>query len=180
MGKKLSELVETTAVIGTDIFHLRTIGGIDKKITGVNLLLADGLLDTYFKGQGIGIKPIYEKLTLRDTGVKLGNNIRSTIGDQVIEGVGFLSAVIIIIAADGDSLEANMSIGISTSIDQDVIAIAKDGTGSYFNNGKCVFIQKDVSNFIIGVISTVSNDGFTITWTLTGARSVKFAYLCLP
>lgn len=37
MGKKLSELVEATTFSITDIFHLRTVGGIDKKITGANL-----------------------------------------------------------------------------------------------------------------------------------------------
>jgi len=38
MGKKLSELAATTDFAPEDVFHLRTIGGIDKKITGENCL----------------------------------------------------------------------------------------------------------------------------------------------
>ena len=34
---KLSDLTESTALLTTDILHLRTVGGVDKKITGVNL-----------------------------------------------------------------------------------------------------------------------------------------------
>jgi len=36
MGTKLSELDATTVIAATDIFHLRTSGGVDKKITGTN------------------------------------------------------------------------------------------------------------------------------------------------
>lgn len=38
MSVKLSGLTETTSFIDTDIFHLRTIGGIDKKINGGDLI----------------------------------------------------------------------------------------------------------------------------------------------
>ena len=50
MGKKLSELIEATAVAITDIFHLRTTGGIDKKITGKNLI--DTSLNLIFTTKG--------------------------------------------------------------------------------------------------------------------------------
>ena len=38
MSVKLSGLTETTSFIDTDIFHLRTVGGIDKKINGGDLI----------------------------------------------------------------------------------------------------------------------------------------------
>ena len=37
MAVKISDLLEATEFIITDIFHLRTAGGIDKRITGANL-----------------------------------------------------------------------------------------------------------------------------------------------
>ena len=37
MGIKLSDLIDVTTLGATDIMHLRTIGAIDKKITGENL-----------------------------------------------------------------------------------------------------------------------------------------------
>ena len=37
MAVKISDLIEATEFIITDIFHLRTAGGIDKRITGANL-----------------------------------------------------------------------------------------------------------------------------------------------
>ena len=40
MGTKMSQLVEATTIDNTDIMHLRTTGGIDKKITFANVLSA--------------------------------------------------------------------------------------------------------------------------------------------
>ena len=44
MGIKISALTESLATINTDIFHLRTSGGIDKKITNTNLFDSDLVL----------------------------------------------------------------------------------------------------------------------------------------
>lgn len=37
MAVKIADLVATTSVAATDIFHLRTAGNIDKKITSPNV-----------------------------------------------------------------------------------------------------------------------------------------------
>ena len=33
---------------------------------------------------------------------------------------------------------------------------------------------------VIGVVTVIGADGFTINWTLGGANSAQFYYLCLP
>jgi hypothetical protein len=45
MGIKLSALTSAASANATDIFHLRTTGGIDKKITKTNLFASDLALD---------------------------------------------------------------------------------------------------------------------------------------
>ena len=62
MGKKLSELVEATTVAITDIFHLRTTGGIDKKII-LNNIFGVGVYGTKLTGQGVGGLPIFEPVS---------------------------------------------------------------------------------------------------------------------
>jgi len=55
MGIKISALTEALASINTDILHLRTSGGIDKKITNSNLFGSDLLFsgDNTFSGANI-------------------------------------------------------------------------------------------------------------------------------
>jgi len=53
MGIKISALTEALATIATDIFHLRTTGGIDKKITSANLFDSDMSFDGTKSGDPI-------------------------------------------------------------------------------------------------------------------------------
>ena len=205
MGKKLSELTEAITTAITDIFHLRTVGGIDKKIKGDNLIktilplilttkgdlpirgttdaerLVAGALDTYFKGQGAGALPIYEKLTLRDTGIKIDSLDRSVAGNQVITGVGFKPSIIFITGGGWDYVGPEITIGFDDSVTH--LCMYKNYLGNSFirHTSYSVYLQTDATNILAGAVSALSTDGFTITWTLTGAARVsRFIYLALP
>jgi len=62
--------------------------------------LAGGLLDTVLKGQGAGEKPIFEKPTLLDTGIEIGESTRDGSGVQIISGLAFRPSVVFFIAND--------------------------------------------------------------------------------
>ena len=152
------------------------------KIKNENVTLAKiarGTLDTYLKAQGAS-DPIYEKLALKDTGIKIGNGTRNTAGDQVITGVGFESSVIIFIAGDADSvLNFSNSWGFDNGTVHMCQMVRDDGVSQLINTGFSIFIET-TGDILKGLISAIGADGYTITWTLTGTKSVNFIYLCLP
>ena len=137
--------------------------------------LAGGLLDTVLKGQGAGVKPIFEKLVF-----KIGNDIRSTSGDQVITGVGFQPSVVIFIGSSASTGLVNWSIGFDDGTIAKCMLVGEDGSFIIQESDRSISLRKLVINQIKGYISSKSGDGFTITWFLTGTATVKYIYLCLP
>ncbi|MBW8036356.1 MAG: hypothetical protein FVQ79_12180 [Planctomycetes bacterium] len=155
-------------------------GDIWIKSAGTLGKIAAGALNTYFKGQGAANLPIYEKLALRDTGVKIGSSFRSTGGTQVITGVGFIPSLVIFLAVDFTTTAQNWSIGFSEGVENMCIERYLNGTKVIRNTGRCIDIDKDVGNIIYAVLASMDADGFTLTWTLTGTVQANFIYLCLP
>jgi len=139
-----------------------------------------GDIDNYFKGQGGAAWPIFETLALRDTGIHIGNSTRNSAGDQVISGVGFELSVVIFIAMDVASGNRNFSWGFDNGTLAMCIAQSEDDTDSMLMNTHSINIHRDISNTIIGVLSAITANSFTITWSLAGACAVDFIYLCLP
>lgn len=197
MGKKLSELVEATVVSGTDIFHLRTSGGIDKKILLDNILgfttkgdltirgtnipekLAAGALDTYFKGQGAGVLPIYEKLALRDTGVKIGSFTKSASETFNITDVGFEPSVVIWIA--GVSGNPAHNFGFDDAITHYCMWNNYNREGLSFDNDESIFLVTATSTRWRGYISAFLSNGFTVVLTKELAPpNITVMYLALP
>lgn len=154
----------------------------DLLVKGTTLLekLSGGALDTVLKGQGAGEKPIFEKPTLLDTGIHIGNDTRSTAGNQVITGVPFESSVVIFIATSDDLDSAILSIGFDNGTVHHCVAIGHDGSISIDSNTMSIYIDVLGVNDIQGYISAMSADGFTITWALTGVAAASFKYLCFP
>ena len=142
--------------------------------------LAAGALNTYLKAKGAGELPIYEKLSLSDTGVHIGYANRDSAGDQVITGVDFKSSVIIFLSSDGIASEINYSVGFDDGSTHMCLRIIHDGSMKNLMLTDSINIESDASNRISGYITTVSADGFTISWTLVGSVSNHFIYLCLP
>lgn len=163
------------------LFNLLTTQG-DLLISGETLpqRLAAGALDTYFKGQGAGALPIYEKLALRDTGIKIALSYRNTAGDQVITGVGFRPSLVIFLVSDAISTHKAFSVGFDDGTVHCCIYFLETGNEIARSVSRSLLNRKDISNMHVGYITAVSDDGFTITWTLTGTRDTEFIYLCFP
>ena len=180
-GQVLRSRATPTKPEFVDLFNLLTTrgdlwvrGGADPQ------RIAAGLLDTYFKGQGAGNLPIYEKMTLRDTGVAMGTFTRSTAGDLVITGVGFLPSVIIILAIDATPGKMNWSVGFSIASTAGVIASRDDGTVMQLTVDTVFYVERAGANRLSGVVSALDSDGFTITFTLLGAVSASATWLAIP
>lgn len=104
MGTKLSQLTEAIDFSNTDIMHLRTVGGIDKKITGLNIV--NGFQDILSKSANYTIidtdrHPIIlmttsttdKTVTLPTLADNLGKRIRlikmdSGVGKAILDGEG--------------------------------------------------------------------------------------------
>ncbi len=163
------------------LFNLLTTRG-DLWVRGVAnpQRLAAGLLDTYLKAQGSGNLPIYEKLALRDTGVKIGSAFRNSSGVQVITGVGFQPSLVIALARDGVVANINLSWGAGIVGSNQCIFLQDNAAGVNNDNSNVVYIRRSGANYMFANISAVSSGGFSMSWTLTGAVSLEYIYICLP
>lgn len=157
-----------------------TDGDMWVRSAGNPIALAAGALDTYFKGQGAGVLPIYEKMHLKDTGVKIGNSTRNIAGDQVIAGVGFQPSIVIFLAVDDLNANGNASWGFDDGSTPIVLEMVGNGANIYLRLNFSIYIKRVGANSLTASISALSADGFTITWSLTGACVVNYAYLALP
>ena len=144
-----------------DAEHLATDAVETAKIKDENVTLAkiaQGTLDTYLKAQGV-TAPIYEALALRDTGVFIGNSTRNAGGDEVIAGVGFQPSVVIFVASDIASGNANLSWGFDNGIVHMIMALIGDGAANEQDLTKSVRINSGGGNIIEGSISASGPTG---------------------
>ncbi|KKN61501.1 hypothetical protein LCGC14_0521560 [marine sediment metagenome] len=203
MGVKISQLTEAFSTIITDIFHLRTVGGIDRKIKGDNFInsilgfttkgdfvvrgtniperLAVGILDSYLKGQGAGNLPIYEKLALRNTGIKIGAFTKTASATFNITDVGFEPSIIILISS-APVTDTAYSLGFD---DANVhYSMRKDyqGIALVFNATYSIKIISGAGNDgWYGYISAFLSNGFTVVLTKTVVPpAITVMYLALP
>lgn len=142
--------------------------------------LAAAAVDLYFKAQGAGATPIYEALALRDTGIHVDNDTRNTGGNQVITGVGFQSSLIIFLAVGSPSTDRNWVVGFDNITFHACLQHHTDGTRVTITTSKSIIIYKAGANQLQGQVTVIGADGFTINWSLTGAITCNFIYLCLP
>ncbi len=142
--------------------------------------LAAGALDTYFKAQGAGNLPIYEKLALRDTGVKIGNGTRNSAGNQVITGVGFRSSIILFLAIYTVLENPIMSWGCDDGITHQCIRLVPTANYTGLVTTHSISLWRTAGTNLLGSVSALGADGFTITWALNGSASCEFIYICLP
>ena len=178
-GKLAADAVETAKI--------KDINVTTAKIANENVTLAKiarGTLDTYLKAQGAGAASIYEALALRDTGIHIGDNSRAGAagsGVQVITGVGFEPSVIIITAAIDVGTEIAWSIGFG-KVGQNMCIYRQHDNAVTHHNTMCIYwFEAAAADAWTGYITAVGADGFTITWTKTGAPSnIGIVYLCLP
>lgn len=142
--------------------------------------LASGAADLFLKAQGAGVIPVWETIALSDTGVHIGNAVRNTAGAQVITGVGFTSSIVIFFAVDGSGGQENLSNGADDGTVHNCVYYHSDGTAVSLSSTHSIHIEQGGGNSIIGLVSAIGGDGFTLTWTLAGVQATKFVYICLP
>jgi len=142
--------------------------------------LAAAAEDLYFKAQGAGATPIYEALHLIDTGVHQDDNTKSSAGEEVITGVGFQPSVVIFFASDSPSANMNRSWGFGSLAHSGCIRCYDGQSNNGYQASRCIYIRRDVNNHIECYLSAVGADGFTLTWSLTGACTARYIFLALP
>lgn len=108
------------------------------------------------------------------TGIKIGTFTRDTSlasGTQAITGVGFKPSHVIFLANTFNTPEA------SVGFDSGTIAYELDSYGAVvagnwlIHSFGSIFLLQGDSIFYSGRISSFDTDGFTITWTKTGAKT---------
>ncbi len=144
----------------------------------------DGLVGTYLKGAGAGAHQLFEALALRDTGVFIGDSSRAGAvgsGVQVITGVGFEPSIIIITAAIDVGTEVAWSIGFG-KVGQNMCIYRQHDNEVAHHTTMCIYwFEAAAADAWTGYITAVGADGFSITWTKTGAPSnIGIVFLCLP
>jgi hypothetical protein len=120
-------------------------------------------------------------------GLKLGAfsiTTNTATGDVAYTGVGFKPSAVIFFACTNGGWSNTWSFGMDTGAARYCIFNYENVTpGSFpFSNVNSIYMVEASGKFYDGVIKTMDSDGFTITWTRTGATSVvdlRVAYLAL-
>ena len=113
------------------------------------------------------------------SGVKIGWSSRDAGGDQVITGVGYQSSLIIFLAADTPYSNRNWSVGFDDGAVAMSVYNHENGTLTGVKIGESIAIDRLLANKLMGHVTAIGADGFTITWALTGAASLYFIYLAV-
>lgn len=129
----------------------------------------------------IGENDSYRRLG--DSGLrnyKIGLNNRSASGNQEITGVGFAPSIVILLAFDTTAGNLNWSVGFDYVTSKGSLYQDTNGTLMHISTTKSINILRNAGNYIIGEISLLGSDGFTISWVLNGVCTTNFLYICLP
>ncbi len=119
-------------------------------------------------------------LVLGRSGVHIGSNTRSTDGDQVIIGVGFKPSIVIFHAADDVASNQNWSVGFDDGNVAKCVQNRYNNTETVRLEFNSIGITRTSVNWILGLITTLGADGFTVLWSTQGTSIVNFTYLCIP
>ncbi len=117
---------------------------------------------------------------LNSIGIKIGSDIRSTAGDQVITGVGFRPSIVIFITFDQSTATVNWSIGFDDGTIHMCMKIDTDNANINYDLIRSLFMDRGGGNSLKGIISAKSSDGFTINWVKLGTAPCRFIYLAIP
>lgn len=127
-----------------------------------------GAVGTFLAGQGAGVVPGFEGHKLSDHGMVTGQFTRTTAGNEVISGLAFRPSLIFFFARCDVTTDRNWSVGIDNGSHRMILHSYFANTRMYNNLTWSIDITKSVGNGIFGKITTISNDGYTFTFTLNG------------
>lgn len=131
------------------------------------------------KSAGIGVLPAWGKDKLSDIGFKIGAFSRSTSGNEVVTGVGFEPSFLFFIGYNMTAGQLNFSIGFDDNTTTRCFYQYDDGTLQSHSNLKSIYLQHAAGDKLMGLLSAVGADGFTVTFTLTGTLSSVINYLAV-
>ena len=154
----INALTADSATIGT-------LSGIVKAAAGVLSATALGSADQKFFMNAAGNAPEWATGNFVGTFTR---DVAAATGNVSYTGVGFKPSAIIFFVNITATVKASFGfnkIGVAL-----VIALQGDSTWGQWA-GYSIFILTDGSNWHAGVIASFDADGFTITWTKTGAKT---------
>jgi len=107
-------------------------------------------------------------------GIKVGTFSRNTAtetGTQAVTGVGFKPSHVIFFAVVGNTPQVSVGVsdGSYSYCIQNVHAEVADAWS--YNATYCIFLDEGANIYYQGILTAFGADGFTITWTKTGAKS---------
>jgi len=111
--------------------------------------------------------------------VAIGYGSRNAGGDQTISGLGFRPKIVLFISLATGGTNQVHSIGFDDAVTHYSISLMGNTVDAFRSLLQSLWLQKDISNYIGGHITAMTNDGFTINWGLTGAVTVDFIYLAM-
>ena len=107
------------------------------------------------------------------SGRKMGTTTYDTAtdsGDQSITGVGFKPSLVLLIV--GVNATAQISFGIDNGTAHYHAGFsAPDGNTWYIETDRSIWLYQASGVYLSGLVSALGTDGFTITWTKTGAKT---------
>ena len=98
-------------------------------------------------------------------------NMETASGAQAITGIGYRSSLLFFLAVNSSGSDDEASFGYSNVTTDECICTPTDTTAGPWTQttAACVNIIKSSVNNYKGQISSVENDGFTMTWTRGGS-----------
>lgn len=142
--------------------------------------LAGGALDTYFKGQGAGVLPIYENLSLWDIPFSSGTFNRSTAGIESLRYIGYRPSIVFFGFCDIVPGNANWGFGMENPSYRWAVVQLDNGISASSYTTFSIVVRRSTVNYLTGEILSWYSDGFEITFTLVGATGATIVWVALP
>jgi len=145
-------------------------GDVYYRLSGILARLAKGAANTKQFMNAAGTAPEWAR------GIKIiraTRDMTASSGDVSYTGVGFVPALIILLAAI-DSAGSTMSVGFADKLDGAGGAICDASCGAsasswWTGDGFCYLVTTGSTTRQVGILKTFDADGFTVTWTKTGS-----------
>lgn len=170
-----------SSISGTAIIEslLTTEGDIVTRGAAAAERLAAVAVGQVFKSAGTTTKPAWGVPSIGDMNISSGTLSRSTAGAGAVSGLGFAPKLVFFLCTDNTSTNGNISIGIDNGTHRIMVAMTADGSGSNGSVSESIRIQRGTANYLHGYITTMGADGFTVTYTLTGACAIEVYWFAI-
>lgn len=128
-----------------------------------------------------------KKITINELGIALGlfkivNFTRDTSvasGTQAVTGVGFKPAAVIFIAGvSGGGIRASFGFDNLTAA-QSIYSLGSAGNFNPDSSNSIGLVSVLNTDYVLGKISSLDSDGFTVTWTKTGSPTGSCVVIAL-